>query len=127
LEEIIGVEMKRMPIPTHSQRKWTEGQIRVALDPDYGTNETVAEVCSIDVQDFITALHNQIYQPFTGEFWELVISKSNVNGIYLFHHQRPHLRKWIEDNWFWITERFTPRARNTLRHRLDLLVVKEER
>lgn len=76
------------------------------------------------MQDFIDALWYNLGIPLTSsktDFWGKVISDASRGHAELFPFQRSHLKAWIEENKFHITQNFSHRAKITLNHRLELL------
>jgi len=92
----------------------------------FSLDDRTVEKLSVDfpIQDFIDSLWYHLGRPFPldgGDFWNKVIYDASYGKASLSADQRKHLKLWIEENKFYITQNFSKRAKVTLTQRLELL------
>jgi hypothetical protein len=90
-------------------------------------DSALAELNTFPVSDFQMAIKLNLPRNHIGrDFWNSVIHDAScrlIGGI--TPDQRPHLRNWIQNNWYWFTEGWSDRAKYQLTHRLAELGSKE--
>lgn len=77
------------------------------------------------ISDFQEALWFYLGKDMTGQdFWSRVIRGASRGRVELSSFQRPWLKAWLKDNWYWLVAdsgRFSKRAQIQLQRKLEML------